>query len=137
KLPLAVKYIRPVHQLFASLSNILSIPDQATIDNTNPSYTGPVKADAVTQIAVPVGGGGSGYTSAPTVTLTGGGGTGATATATVTGGVVTSILVTNTGSGYSTAPDVTLTGGGGTGATAAAVLGVFNAQIQNASGPNT
>jgi FtsP/CotA-like multicopper oxidase with cupredoxin domain len=71
--------------------------------------------------SVNVTAGGSGYT-APSVAITGGAGTGGTAVATVTGGVVSSITITNPGIGYTTTPTVTITGGGGSGATATATL---------------
>lgn len=64
--------------------------------------------------------GGSGYTTAPTVNISGTG-SGATATAVVSGGVVTSIIVSNKGTNYKDAT-VTLTGGGGNGATARAII---------------
>jgi hypothetical protein len=41
----------------------------------------------------------------------------------LTGGVVTSVIITNAGSGYTTAPTVTFTGGEGTGAAATAFIG--------------
>ena len=44
----------------------------------------------------------------------------ATATATISGGVLTSITVTNGGNAYPSAPAVTISGGGGSGATAVA-----------------
>jgi len=66
--------------------------------------------------------GGTGYATAPTVSFTGGGGSGAAGTATVSGGAVTSILITNAGSGYTSNPTIGFTGGGGSGATATAVL---------------
>lgn len=62
--------------------------------------------NAVSSVAVNVGG--SGYTSAPAVSFTGGGGTGATATATVVNGVVTAITVTAGGTGYTTDPAVVI-----------------------------
>jgi len=65
--------------------------------------------------------GGSGYVG-PDVAITGGNGTGATAVATVTGGVVSSITITNPGIGYTATPTVTITGGGGTGALATATV---------------
>ena len=52
--------------------------------------------------------GGSGYTTVPAVTFSGGAGTGAAATAVVTGGVVTSVNVTNGGTGYTTDPTVAI-----------------------------
>jgi len=52
--------------------------------------------------------GGTQYAEAPTVTITGGGGSGAAATATISGGVVTTITMTNIGGSYETAPTVTL-----------------------------
>ena len=56
--------------------------------------------------------GGAGYTSAPVVTIGPSGGTTATATAVLTGGVVTSIIITNGGSGYSASspPAVSIAG---------------------------
>ena len=76
--------------------------------------------------------GGTGYTSAPTVTIVGNG-TGAVATASVSGGAVTSVVVSTGGSGFSanagsnyTVANVTLSGGGGTGAVVRAVLSPQN-----------
>jgi uncharacterized repeat protein (TIGR01451 family) len=70
-----------------------------------------------------LGGGGTGYTSAPTVVFSGGGGSGAAATAVLSGTSVASFTMTSVGSGYTSAPTVTFSGGGGSGASAAAVLG--------------
>ena len=68
---------------------------------------------------IPVATGGSGYIAAPFIEITGGGGSGATAVANLSGGVVTSITVTNPGVDYTSAPGITLRGGvGGTGFTA-------------------
>lgn len=66
--------------------------------------------------------GGSGYTSAPAVAISGGAGSGATATAQITGGIVTSVTITNPGTGYGAGDTLTVTfsGGGGSGATAKA-----------------
>ena len=47
-----------------------------------------------------------------TVSFSGGGGSGATANAILSGGVVTSVTVTNGGSGYTSAPTVSFSGGG-------------------------
>jgi hypothetical protein len=38
------QYIAPVTQQFVGLSNIFIVPDQASIDSANPSYTGPYTA---------------------------------------------------------------------------------------------
>jgi len=81
-----------------------------------------VPGSRVYSITVPAGGGGSGYTSAPTVALGGGGGSGATATATVSGGAVTLVTVNTPGSNYTSAPTVSFSGGGGSGAKATASL---------------
>ena len=72
--------------------------------------------------------GGSGYTSAPTVTIASSpysvfnSNANATATATVSGGVVTSINITNAGLYLETVPTITLSGGGGSGAFAKCVM---------------
>jgi len=71
--------------------------------------------------------GGSGYTSAPTVTIASSAysqfssSATATATATVSGGVVTSINITNAGLYPSPVPTLTISGGGGSGAFAKCV----------------
>ena len=57
----------------------------------------------------------------PVISFTGGGGQGAAAEAVVSGGVITSITVTESGSGYTSVPTVGITGNG-SGATATAVL---------------
>ena len=72
--------------------------------------------------------GGAGYTSAPAVAFSAppAGGVQATGTANISGGVVTSITLTNAGSGYTAAPTVTFTGGGfTTAATATATVSVI------------
>ena len=71
---------------------------------------------------IAVSAGGSGYTSAPAVLISGGGGSGATARAYISGGAVTSIVLTNAGYGYTSAPIVSFSGGAGSGATATALL---------------
>lgn len=80
-------------------------------------------------LAIAVGSGGSGYTSAPTVTIAAPsdlsvvhGGVQATAYATLSGDAVASVTVVNPGLGYSSAPSVTFSGGGGSGASATASL---------------
>ena len=62
--------------------------------------------DNVTNVAVVDGK--TRYLEAPAVTFSGGGGTSAAATASISGGVVTSIAVTNVGSGYTSAPTVAI-----------------------------
>jgi len=59
-------------------------------------------------VEVGVATGGSGYVEAPGVSFTGGGGQDATATATISGGVVTSIAVTDNGFSYEDVPTVTV-----------------------------
>lgn len=39
-------YIAPVTQQFGAISNIFIVPDQATVNNANPSYTGPYTSSA-------------------------------------------------------------------------------------------
>jgi hypothetical protein len=68
---------------------------------------------------------GSGYTQAPSVTFENfpnTPGSGAAATAYVSGGSISSIVVTNSGSGYTVAPKVVISGGNGSGAAAVATL---------------
>ncbi len=78
-------------------------------------------AKRVTHVSVSAGGTGfSGPTFA--VTFSGGAGTGATATAYTSGGVITSIVVTNGGSGFTGVPTVDVSAGGGSGATCTAVI---------------
>ena len=57
-----------------------------------------------TVISATILSGGSGYTSAPIVSFSGGNGTGVIAYATISGGKVTSIIITNQGSGYTNTP---------------------------------
>jgi Tfp pilus assembly protein PilX len=80
------------------------------------------------------GGGGSGYTTAPTVTLPvptqppGHAAPSVTANMSASSGTpgqVISVVVTNGGSGYSSAPTVSFSGGGGTGAIATANVGTY------------
>ena len=95
---------------------------QPDVDGQDVLLNGPFPI-AMTQLAITVTNGGSGYTSTPTVTIGGtGGGSGATAAATVSGGVVTSVTITNQGSGYTTPPTVAISGGGGMGATAVSYI---------------
>jgi hypothetical protein len=68
-------------------------------------------------------GGGTGYTSVPLISFEGGGGAGAAAYANETGGIVTSIVETNTGSGYYQTPSVLIDTSPGVTATAIAQLG--------------
>ena len=73
---------------------------------------------------------GAGYIGTPVVRITGGGGSGATAEAVMSGGSVSSFVITNSGTGYTSAPTVTLYGGG---PTTAATVGTV-ALAANASG---
>lgn len=75
---------------------------------------------------IPVtGGGGSGYTAAPSVIITSNSGTGAAATAVMTG-YVDSIRVTGTGAGYTATPVVNVAPGAGVNATATATMTTNN-----------
>ncbi len=65
----------------------------------------------VTAASFTINGGTTVYSAAPTVAITGGGGAGATATAVLTGGVVSSITITNAGSGFTTAPTIAFSAG--------------------------
>jgi hypothetical protein len=78
-------------------------------------------AGGLTQAALALIAGGTGFTSAPTVTFGAPvSGTTATGTATYSGGMVTGITLTNPGSGYTidNLPNITFSGGGGSGAEA-------------------
>lgn len=79
---------------------------------------------------------GTGYSGPFTATFSGGGGSGATATlgASVTGGAVSSVMVTAGGSGYTSAPAVNLAGGGGSGGSASAT--VVNNAVAYVTVPN-
>jgi len=68
------------------------------------------------------GGGGSGYTSAPTVAISGSGCSGTTGTATISAGAVTGVTLTNQGAGCVAAPMVGFSDGGGSGAAATATI---------------
>ncbi|MFZ2492275.1 MAG: hypothetical protein WA208_12405, partial [Thermoanaerobaculia bacterium] len=103
-----------------------------TITNGNGTITN-YSTGAIYKVVL--GSGGSGYTGPSfNVTFTGGGGSGATARANVTGGVITSITITDTGSGFTSAPTVDFSAGGGSGATAAAVIGEGIRYTAGASG---
>jgi len=86
------------------VNNKYLIPPVITV-NSNPGQ--------VTAVTINAGSGGTGYNNAPLVVFTGGGGVGASANATVSGGVIQTIIVTNTGSGYTTPPTVSFTPQGG------------------------
>ncbi|MEK7951172.1 beta strand repeat-containing protein [Luteolibacter soli] len=90
----------------------------------------------VSGTTVAVASGGSGYTGAPMVKFSGGTGTGATGYAVITGGVVTSIVMTSAGTGYTAGDTLTATFVGGGAATAATnVTGI--AVAANTSGGMT
>jgi hypothetical protein len=95
----------------------------------------PPTSGSFATLTVPAGGGGSGYTSAPTVTITapdayGVGFTQATGNATIAGGAVTGYNIINAGTGYVN-PEITISGGGGSGAKAAFTLTPFMATVPN------
>ncbi|MEO7100261.1 MAG: autotransporter-associated beta strand repeat-containing protein [Luteolibacter sp.] len=95
-----------------------------TINNNNTAITiskgllAPT-GQGVSSSSISVGAGGTGYVGAPLVKLTGGPGTGATGYAVVSGGVVTSIVVTSPGIGYTAGDTLTATFFGGSYTTAA------------------
>jgi hypothetical protein len=64
-------------------------------------------------VSIAVESGGLSYAQPPLITISGGGGSQANAVAQLTGGVVSSILVTNAGSGYIGTPSVSITSGSG------------------------
>ena len=117
------QFIAPAVQQFGPLASIFIVPDQASINAYNPSYTGPVTGGGAAATANLLGtivstitltSPGSKYSTAPAVTIsaaTGDPGTGATATAVLTGTSITSIIVTNPGTGYLTAPAVSFGNG--------------------------
>ena len=112
---------------FATWYSALSADDQTKYDfqDNSTATTGKIYRYVVTN-------GGTGYLTPPTVNVYGNG-TGAVATATISGGSVTSVVVStsgagfnaNAGSGYDVAY-VTLTGGSGNGAVVRAVLSPEN-----------
>lgn len=121
-----------------SAGNVASILNQPAstvlwaITNGNGTITNPSTG---TVHMVSLGSGGTGYAIAPAISFIGGGGSGAAAIATVTGGVITSITVTNPGSGYTSEPTVVITpNGSGSGATAVAVLGTGIVYTAGATG---
>ena len=88
-------------------SPTISLPYNLEYAATAIATLGPT--GTISNISIPPGGGGSGYSAPPTVTITGGNGQGATAVATLINGVVNSIVVLTLGSGYTTTPTITLT----------------------------
>ncbi len=87
-------------------------------------------ASGVSDIAITDGG--LGYVGAPAVLISGGSGTGATAIAQISGGAVSSIVITNPGTGYQPGDALTYTLLGG-GATTPATLGTASF-VTNTSG---
>lgn len=71
--------------------------------------------------------GGTGYTTSLVITATGGSGSGATFSYTLSGGVITSITITNPGSGYLSGetPTLVFTRNGGSGTSAAATITIM------------
>jgi len=90
------------------------VAPEVTFTDTGGTGTGAAattEISGVTAVTIPIGGGGTGYVTAPNVNFTGGGGTGAAGTATVIGGVVTGVTITDSGHGYVSAPTVNFSGG--------------------------
>jgi hypothetical protein len=83
--------------------NALKVFGVDTGDNNGENYD---SAGRVVEVGVATGG--SGYVEAPGVTISGGGGSDAEASATISGGVVTSITVTDNGGSYENVPTVTV-----------------------------
>jgi hypothetical protein len=73
-------------------------------------------------VSLSVGDGGQGYVNPPVVTVSGGGGSGATASAQLSGGSVSSFVVTNSGSNYDDPSTLSIDITSGSGAAAVAVL---------------
>jgi cyclophilin family peptidyl-prolyl cis-trans isomerase len=117
----------------ADMTQVNKLVDQGTVINNQGAFSSiPLNQyqnppSPVGGVTIPSGGGGSGYTSAPTVTFSAppAGGTTATGTAIISSnGVVTQVTITNGGSGYTTPPTVTFSAppAGGTTATGTANL---------------
>jgi hypothetical protein len=106
---------------FLAYSSALQVVRTDTTDQVNAVATA---TGRVTAIAV--GAGGTGYDSSSTSVAIAApniaGGVQATAVATITGGVITSIQVTEQGSGYTSAPAVTITGAGSAAAATATIV---------------
>lgn len=92
--------------------------------------------------SITVTSGGSDYSTAnlPTITISAPGSTGTraiAATPTISGGKITSILVSNPGSMYTSAPQITITGGAGSGAVAvASITATSDADLSSAKTAN-
>ena len=103
------------HTYVAGAANsALVLRNNILINKSTPAAVTTATATATFPLAlgtscITVNSGGSGYNAnKATVSFSGGGGTGAAATASVSGGIVTSINVTNVGTGYTSAPTVTI-----------------------------
>jgi hypothetical protein len=83
--------------------------------NSNPTPLS-IGSALLVLIGVGVNSGGTQYSSATTLQFSGGGGSGATGFPVISGGVIISVIVTNSGNGYTTAPSVTAVDSSGSGA---------------------
>jgi len=117
--PYTLPTVGPIWDTLTDSEWISAYKDAALTMNNLPgsgaSATATVSGGHVTGIQINPGGGGSGYTSAPTVSFfSDTGGSGAAATATISGGQVTGIQINpgGSGSGYTYPPTVYLSGSG-------------------------
>lgn len=116
----------------ALINSVVGTPASLSGNLASASVSAPGNTAAATAVTI-AGGGGTGavatanlgvtsatfavtsgtqtYSVAPTVAITGGGGAGATATANLTGGLVTSITITNAGTSFATAPTLAFSAG--------------------------
>jgi hypothetical protein len=103
-----------------STGSVLKLGSALTVD----SLTSGIAAPSIT--------GGTGYTNGTQdLVFTGGGGSGAVGTATISGGVITSVSITNYGRDYTGAPTITLTTpGAGTGGAITSAFGSSSVNLQ-------
>lgn len=105
-----------------------------SLTTTSPQNFNRISGVSGTIVDIDIVAGGSGYTSSSDITLTipapPSGGVQATATATVTGGIITSVAITNRGSGYTATAAQTVaigqTSGSGSGGSIKAYVGAVN-----------
>ena len=101
-------------------------PNHSTILYLNSSFNC-VKSQSITLTRTS---GGSGYLSAPIISASGGGGSGFSATCVVSGGVITSVSITNGGSNYTSTPTIVISPtNGGTGANLTPTINVGTSAV--------